>query len=133
MSDDYEPLTDDELRAGDGYEPAVTDVDMTPRPRFGETWKKFAKRMRTQVVDGIESARPDAAEEDRFNRYLAKKCRDSSAASTDDDPIVQIICGTVYVCMSDGKMFPIERPRWLFQLSAGIHLAQQELERRSFR
>lgn len=40
-----EPLTDEELRTG-GYQPAITDIDCTPRPRYGESQAKFLARMR---------------------------------------------------------------------------------------
>ena len=135
MTDDYEPaleepLTDEELKTGDGYMPAVTSTDMRPKPRFGETWPKFAERMRTMVLDGDEVTRADAAEEERFNRYLAKRCRDAHGASTGDDVVVQLIAGEVYVCLPNGKFFRIEQPRWRAQISAGLQLAWDEIDRR---
>lgn len=39
------PLTEAEFRAGGGYLPAITDVDMTPRPRYRETQQAFEARM----------------------------------------------------------------------------------------
>lgn len=40
-----EPLTEAELATGGGYVPAITDVDCTPRRRYGETAAAFAARM----------------------------------------------------------------------------------------
>lgn len=39
------PLTEAELRTGGGYTPAISDVDCTPRPRYGESMAKFKARM----------------------------------------------------------------------------------------
>lgn len=39
------PLTEQELKAGGGYGPAITSVDMTPRPRYGESRERFEARM----------------------------------------------------------------------------------------
>lgn len=46
-----EPLTDEELRTGGGYQPAITDIDCTPRPRYGESRAKFEARMRGYGLD----------------------------------------------------------------------------------
>ena len=40
-----EPLTDAELKTGDGYGVGITDVDCTPRPRYGESQERFLRRM----------------------------------------------------------------------------------------
>ena len=40
-----QPLTEAELKAGGGWMPAITDVDMTPRPRYRETRQAFEARM----------------------------------------------------------------------------------------
>jgi len=45
------PLTEAELATGGGYGPAITDVDCTPRPRYGESRAKFEARMRSYGVD----------------------------------------------------------------------------------
>lgn len=39
------PLTETELKAGGGWMPAITDVDMTPRPRYRESQAAFEARM----------------------------------------------------------------------------------------
>ncbi|HZJ66408.1 MAG TPA: hypothetical protein VFD36_23035, partial [Kofleriaceae bacterium] len=39
------PLTAAELEAGGGYGVGITDVDCTPRPRYGESQEKFLARM----------------------------------------------------------------------------------------
>lgn len=46
-----EPLTEAELRTGGGYGPAITDVDCTPRPRYGESQAKFLARMASYGAD----------------------------------------------------------------------------------
>jgi hypothetical protein len=40
-----QPLTEAELKAGGGWHPAITDVDMTPRPRYRESQQAFEARM----------------------------------------------------------------------------------------
>lgn len=46
-----EPLTEAELRTGGGYGPAITDIDCTPRPRYGESQAAFLKRMASYGAD----------------------------------------------------------------------------------
>lgn len=45
------PLTEAELATGGGYGPAITDVDCTPRPRYGESQAAFLKRMASYGAD----------------------------------------------------------------------------------
>jgi len=45
LPDFAEPLTEAELKAGGGYAPAITSVDCTPRPRYGESQAAFEARM----------------------------------------------------------------------------------------
>lgn len=45
------PLTDAELKAGGGWMPAITDVDMTPRPRYRESQAAFEARMASYGAD----------------------------------------------------------------------------------
>lgn len=44
------PLTDAELQAGGNYAVAITGVDMTPRPRYGESRQAFEDRMQSYGV-----------------------------------------------------------------------------------
>jgi hypothetical protein len=46
-----EPLTAAELSTGGGYLPAITDIDCTPRPRYGESQAKFLARMAGYGLD----------------------------------------------------------------------------------
>lgn len=46
-----EPLSESELRAGDGYRPAITSTDMTPRPRYRESQAAFQARMAAMGVE----------------------------------------------------------------------------------
>lgn len=39
------PLSPAELHAGGGYDVGITDVDCTPRPRYGESRERFEARM----------------------------------------------------------------------------------------
>lgn len=45
------PLTEAELATGDGYGVGITDVDCTPRPRYGESRERFEARMRSYGVE----------------------------------------------------------------------------------
>lgn len=45
------PLTEAELKAGGGWMPAITDVDMTPRPRYRESQAAFEARMASYGAD----------------------------------------------------------------------------------
>lgn len=45
------PLSEAELRTGGGYLPAITDVDCTPRPRYGESQAAFLRRMASYGAD----------------------------------------------------------------------------------
>lgn len=51
------PLTDEELRGSDDGV-AITDVDCTPRPRYGESQERFQARMRSYGVE-LEVLRTD--------------------------------------------------------------------------
>jgi hypothetical protein len=48
------PLSAEELATGDGFEPAMDDIDSTPRKRRGETDEAFAKRVGTMTVLGMD-------------------------------------------------------------------------------
>lgn len=56
------PLTKEELASGNspGYEPAITSVDMTPRPRYGESRARFESRMAGYGVN-MAALRKDVA------------------------------------------------------------------------
>lgn len=45
------PLSAAELSTGDGYGAAITSIDMTPRPRYGESRERFEARMRGYGFD----------------------------------------------------------------------------------
>jgi len=67
QQDLVEPLTAADLAAGEGYTPAITSVDSTPRPRYGESRAKFEARMAGYRRD-VDIVRADVA---RRNRALA--------------------------------------------------------------
>lgn len=51
------PLTAAELATGDGYGVGITDVDCTPRPRYGESQERFLARMASYGADMAELRR----------------------------------------------------------------------------
>ncbi len=53
-----EPLSEADLATGGGYGVAITDVDCTPRPRYGESRAKFEARMRGYGLD-VEALKRD--------------------------------------------------------------------------
>lgn len=59
-----EPLTEAELATGGGYGPAITDVDCTPRPRYGESQEKFLKRMASYGAN-VEALKRDMRQRNR--------------------------------------------------------------------
>jgi hypothetical protein len=44
------PLTESELAAGEGFGVAISSVDMTPRPRYGESRQAFEARMQSYGI-----------------------------------------------------------------------------------
>ncbi len=52
------PLTAAEIEAGGGYGVGITDVDCTPRPRYGESEAKFLARMASYGAN-VEELRRD--------------------------------------------------------------------------
>jgi hypothetical protein len=60
------PLTKEELASGNspGYEPAITSVDCSPRPRYGESQAKFERRMASYGVD-MAALRKEVAQRNR--------------------------------------------------------------------
>lgn len=61
-----EPLTEAELATGGGYLPAITDVDCTPRPRYGESQAAFLKRMASYGAD-VEALKREVRQRNRAN------------------------------------------------------------------
>jgi len=59
-----QPLTEAELKAGGGYMPAITDVDMTPRPRYRESQAAFEARMAAMGADMV-ALRTDVKQRNR--------------------------------------------------------------------
>jgi hypothetical protein len=59
-----EPLNESELATGGGYGPAITDVDCTPRPRYGESQAKFEARMRSYGAD-VEALKREVRQRNR--------------------------------------------------------------------
>jgi len=61
-----EPLTEAEFAhpRSEGYGPAITDVDCTPRPRYGESQAKFLARMRGYGLD-MEALKADVRQRNR--------------------------------------------------------------------
>ena len=58
------PLSEAELATGGGYLPAITDVDCTPRPRYGESPAKFLKRMAGYGAD-VEALKSEMRQRNR--------------------------------------------------------------------
>lgn len=58
------PLTEAELATGGGYGPAITDVDCTPRPRYGESQAKFLARMASYGAN-VEALNRDIRQRNR--------------------------------------------------------------------
>lgn len=59
-----EPLTEAELATGGGYGPAITDVDCTPRPRYGESQAAFLRRMASYGAD-VEALKREVRQRNR--------------------------------------------------------------------
>lgn len=59
-----EPLSEAELATGGGYGPAITDVDCTPRPRYGESMPKFLARMASYGAN-VEAIKRDIRQRNR--------------------------------------------------------------------
>lgn len=64
QSDLATPLSEAELRTGGGYVPAITDVDCTPRPRYGESQAAFLRRMAGYGAD-VEALRRELRAKNR--------------------------------------------------------------------
>jgi hypothetical protein len=58
------PLTAEDLATGGGYVPAITDVDCTPRPRYGESMPKFLARMASYGAD-VEALKREVRQRNR--------------------------------------------------------------------
>lgn len=58
------PLSEAELGPGGGYGPAITDVDCTPRPRYGESQAAFLRRMASYGAD-VEALKREVKSDNR--------------------------------------------------------------------
>ncbi len=59
-----QPLTEAELKAGGGWHPAITDVDMTPRPRYRESQAAFEARL-TAMGSDLAAVRAEVKQRNR--------------------------------------------------------------------
>lgn len=134
MSGDLEsPLTAEELAAGGGYEPLITDTDCTPRIRRGESLREYRERT-TPVVDGMEAPDPHAAEDARWNRYMSAARDEMLRGTVGDVPTVVLLRGEIRIVwpehVSDRREAVIELIRHAEVLAFQLDEVASELRRR---
>lgn len=132
-----EPLTPEELKAGDGYEPLITDVDCTPRIRRNESLREFRART-LPVIDGVVTPHPDADRDAAWNRYIARAVWEMVREQVDHPdyawPVVHLVRGEIRIVwpaqVSDRYAAVLEHPRHAEVLAFQLSEAATELRRR---
>lgn len=143
VTTDRDALTPEELAAGDGYEPAMDDIDCTPRPRLGESLRKFRKRMAEVIIDGEAGSgagiralpNPHAEQDARFNRYLRAVLKETPESLGDDsEPRVTLERGEVHIwwpkTLSDREATVLPERRLVRLLAFQLDEVAAELRRR---
>lgn len=132
-----EPLKPEELKAGGGYEPLITDVDCTPRIRRNESLREFRTRT-LPVIDGVVTPHPDAKRDDEWNRYIAlavwEMVREEVDPPDDPWPVVHLVRGEIRIVwpahVSDRYAAVLQHPRHAEVLAFQLAEAATELRRR---